>query len=257
MKTSTSELTPTIEEYRQKGYTILRGVFSSEEVAAMQAECTRLLELPLVDPDNLRTPFGDLPDGSSIVERYDPVIDVSPLFAAIVADERILAPLRAIFEDDALLFKDKIIFKLPGMSGYKMHQDQAYWQICPADDILSVSVQIDGAAAQNGAIELFSGYQHELMTPEGEIRGLNESEKAQIDASRGQRMDTQAGDILIFHSLTPHQSGPNTAEVSRRSLYLSYSAARSGDLYEIQQKHMAGYRSRKASEEQRQKRFFR
>jgi hypothetical protein len=219
-----------VNSYHQKGYLVLRGVFR-DEVVALQAECDRLLHSDIVRPDNPRTPFrfnsGDAP------ERIDPVVDISPLFSRLVHDARIVKSLRAIFNDEPLLFKDKLIFKLPGTQGYTMHQDQAWWQLCPPDDILSVLIAIDGADAANGTLELFSGYHHELLTPAGEMRNLSEAEAVQIDSSRGEIIETQPGDVVIFHSLTPHQSGANTSDKPRRSLYLSYSAARNGDLHDI------------------------
>jgi ectoine hydroxylase-related dioxygenase (phytanoyl-CoA dioxygenase family) len=224
-----SATTDSAETYHEKGYLVLRGVFSGEEVAALQAECEWLLGSDFVQPHNPRTPFrfnsGDAP------ERIDPVVDISPLFQKFTADARIVEPLRAIFDDEPLLFKDKLILKLPGTHGYTMHQDQAWWQLCPADDILSVLITIDGADAANGTLELFPGYHRELRTPAGEKRNMNEDEVAQIDASRGEMIETRPGDVVIFHSQTPHQSGINNSTKPRRSLYLSYSAARNGDLH--------------------------
>jgi hypothetical protein len=217
-------------QYWEQGYIALRGVFSPKEAAHWGAECDRLLQQDWVTPLNIRTPFRM--NSMQTPERIDPVVDVSPLFAELVRDERILAPLRAIFDDDILLFKDKLIFKMPGVNGYTMHQDWAWgWQdLCAADDILSVSIQIDGADVQNGCIELFPGYHHELLTPSGLQTNFRDEELAQVDATRGEKIVTQPGDVLIFHALTPHQSGKNTADYSRRSLYLTYNARRAGDL---------------------------
>ncbi len=67
-------------------------------------------------------------DGRKVVERIDPVIDVSALFNDVLQDNRILEPLRQMFGEDPVLFKDKLIFKVPGMRGYEMHQDYAWWQ---------------------------------------------------------------------------------------------------------------------------------
>jgi hypothetical protein len=39
-----------------------------------------------------------------------------------------------------------------------------------------------------------------------------------------------AGTTLWFHSRTPHRSGPNTSDRSRRALYPTYNALREGDL---------------------------
>jgi len=219
------------QEYKQRGFLKLSGLFSAEEIAGWQEECVRLQGLDLVDPNNKRTPFKfpDIP----YPEKIDPVADISPLFVQLIQDARLLNVLQAIFADEPLLFKDKLIYKLPGMSGYGMHQDWAWgWQhFAPADDLLSVSFQIDGADADNGCIELFEGYHDKLLTTPGEERGFTPEEQATlIDPARGEKMITQPGDVLIFHSLTPHQSGKNTVDYPRRSLYLTYNAKRCGNL---------------------------
>ena len=88
---------------------------------------------------------------------------------------------------EARLFKDKLIFKAPGVAGYDMHQDWAWgWQrLCPADDILSISIQIDGASSDNGGIELFPGYHQQLLTPPGMATNFRPKELAQIDLDGG------------------------------------------------------------------------
>ncbi len=227
IETTTS---PLAQEYWKKGYIALRGLFLPEEIAAWQAESDRLLQQNWVDPNNIRTPFRM--NSTKAPERIDPVVDVSLVFQELVEDGRILSVLQDIFGERALLFKDKLILKLPGVDGYTMHQDWAWgWQdLCPADEILSVSIQIDGADAANGCIELFPDYHHHLLTPTGVQTNFRAEEMAQLDLSTGEKMETQPGDVLIFHALTPHQSGRNNAAYSRRSLYLTYNAERAGDL---------------------------
>lgn len=224
------DLAGVAQAYWKDGYVVLRGLFSAEEAGKWSAECDRLLGQDWVDERNVRTPFRF--NSAVVPERIDPVVDVSPLFTEVVRDERILRVLRTIWQAEPMLFKDKLIFKMPGVGGYTMHQDWAWgWQeLCAADEILSVSVQIDGADAANGCIELFPGYQGKLLTPPGLQTNFREEEVAQVDPSVGRKMETGPGDVLIFHSLAPHQSGTNNADYSRRSLYLTYNAARAGDL---------------------------
>ena len=228
------------DRYQQQGYLILPGLFTAAEAAHWQAECDRLLTSPVISRDNARTPFRF--GATTAPERIDPVIDISPGFAALVADDRITDAVSVLLGERPLLFKDKLLFKAPGVDGYQMHQDWAWgWQdLCPADQILSVSIQIDGADPANGSIELYEGYHDRLLTPPGEATNFREAERALIDPDRGRAVQTNPGDVLIFHALTPHRSGRNTSTRSRRSLYLTMNAASVGDL---RTRYYAGYRA--------------
>jgi 2-aminoethylphosphonate dioxygenase len=254
-----------LDFYRDKGYLILRNRFSAEEVASWQQEAGQLLHADFISEKNLRTPMHRMADGNQVVERIDPVIDVSPLFKSLLNDDRILGPLRDIFEEEPVLFKDKLIFKVPGMRGYEMHQDYAWWQpqagentfkaIHP-DKILSVMLAIDPANAENGALELYPGYHHHLLTPEGELRNMREEEIEQMDLSGKLLAETQPGDIIIFHALTPHSSEPNHSAQSRRQLYMTYNALSCGDAYAGQQAHYRGYVKKRMEQENKTEEIF-
>lgn len=233
-----------LDTYKKKGYLVLRGVFTKEEVAIWHAECTRLLSLQeIVDPLNIRVGFRKLGD-TPTVEKFDPLIDISPVFAHLVQDERILTPLRDIYLDEPLLFKDKLIFKLPGMNGYSMHQDASWWQGFRYEDLISVMVAVDGAKRENGGLELFPGYHERLLSTPGELRNMNAEEIAKIDPNTGELVETEPGDLIIFSSLAPHQSGTNTANYSRRQLYLTYSPSKHGQIYKAHYQHFHRYGAR-------------
>ena len=100
------------------------------------------------------------------------------MFHELARGRRLLAALDQLLGDDPLLFKDKLIFKLPGMSGYTMHQDGAWWAGFPITEILTAMVAIDSAGADNGGLELFAGYHHELLSTPGELRNLKADEAA-------------------------------------------------------------------------------
>ena len=42
-------------------------------------------------------------------------------------------------------------------------------------------------------------------------------------------LPTGAGSLLWFHCYTPHRSGPNSSQTSRRAIYATYSLASDGD----------------------------
>ncbi|MEM7576908.1 MAG: phytanoyl-CoA dioxygenase family protein [Planctomycetota bacterium] len=223
------------EAYHRDGYVVLRGCFNAGEVIAASKECWRLLSLDLVEPENHRTQFTKSASRSlGIPERIDPVLDLSPLFRKLVNDPRLTDVLHAIYGGPALVFKDKLIFKAPGVQGYAMHQDASWWQgyDLPIDALLSVAISIDDADAENGCIEVFPGYHDRLLSAEGEMRDMTDQEAAVIRDEDAFRAETKAGDVVIFHALTPHRSGKNDTHRPRRSLYLTYNDARHGDLHD-------------------------
>ena len=243
-----------LSTFRRKGYVTLRQVFDADLVAHWDAECKRLLRLGVAHENNLRTHPYYVTETLWVVDRMDPVIDISDVFKKLSTHELVLGVVRQIFEDNALLFKDRLIYKMLGVRGYQIHQDYSWWQEFP-EDLVNVAIAIDGADAENGALELFPGH-HKLLSTAGEMRHMTDAEAEQIDFSSGELMITEPGDMVIFHCMTPHRSGPNLSNRLRRQLYFTYSAARHGDLYERQIELMKEGKSSRHLDENRKAQLF-
>lgn len=217
-----------IAGYHRTGYLVLRRAFDRQEIATVEAEASRLLErVDLIHSDNLRCRFQpDERGGPCLFETFDPVIDLAPRCAALAADRRIYDVLESIYEGDACLFKDKLIFKPPGARGYGLHQDYIAWKNFPRS-FITVLVAIDAADADNGCTLVYSGYhQRGCLTPEdGEFHELPGEA---VDESRAVRLQLEPGDVALFGCFTPHRSSPNHSSRWRRQLYLSYTARRDG-----------------------------
>ena len=232
--TTVREKQELISQYHDQGYVVVRSCFSLEEVADWQRECDQLWALPENrDTNEFRVDLRDTTEGIRIPERLDPVTDASPVFSKLSRDERILSLAMDLLGDEARLFKDKLILKLPGTCGYRTHQDYAYVADFgfEGDRQLAVAIAIDSSDAENGAIEVFPGrHTEQLPAPADDDYLVDE---ASLDLSTGKLINMDPGDILIFHSLCPHRSSPNRTEESRRILYFTYTAASCGDFYEI------------------------
>jgi ectoine hydroxylase-related dioxygenase (phytanoyl-CoA dioxygenase family) len=154
------------------------------------------------------------------------VIDIGPVCRYFAYDRRILDVLRLLYDDEAYLFKDKLIFKPPGATGYTLHQDYISWKEFP-NSFITVIVAIDPTEAANGATEVFPGYHKQgyLSPRDGDYHHLSPEA---IDLSCGVVLDLAPGDIALFGGFTPHRSGPNRSDHWRRQLYLSYSAGSDG-----------------------------
>ncbi len=234
IETTTAELaTPSlthdqVERYRAEGYLILRGVFRPEEIDELASESQTLVgRQDLIETANIRCRWQDhIVTGDCVFDCFDPVIDIGPVCRYFARDERIMGPLRAIYKDDAYLFKDKLIWKRPGAKGYALHQDYIGWKDFP-ESFMTVILPIDETNAENGAIEVFPGYhQRGCLTPkDGDYHELPVS---MVDKSRGVILDLQPGDLAFLGGFTPHRSAPNSSDRWRRQLYLSYNAGRDG-----------------------------
>ncbi|MGD9721693.1 MAG: phytanoyl-CoA dioxygenase family protein [Pirellulales bacterium] len=217
-----------IRDYHERGYLIVRRAFEAREIAALAGEAVTLYSRnELIHNDNIRCRWADhVETGECLFDCFDPVIDIAPVCRFMVRDERILAPLRAIYDDEACLLKDKLIFKRPGAKGYPLHQDYISWREFP-ESFVTVIVAIDATSAENGATEVFAGYHRQgyLSARDGDYHELDATK---IDPSRGITLELEPGDLAIFSGYTPHRSGPNRSRHWRRQLYLSYNAQRDG-----------------------------
>jgi len=224
----TTDLATDTESFARDGYLVVRNVFQPDELAALASEAQTLIErTELIDVQNIRCRWQDHCETKEcLFDCFDPVIDIGPVCRAVARDERILAILRAIYDDDAHLLKDKLIFKPPGAKGYALHQDYIAWKEFP-ESFTTVIVAIDPSDATNGAVEVFAGYHRGgLMSPPDGM--YHELPAAAVDASRGVVLELQPGDIAMFGGFTPHRSAQNKSDRWRRQLYLSYNAARDG-----------------------------
>jgi ectoine hydroxylase-related dioxygenase (phytanoyl-CoA dioxygenase family) len=220
-------------DYERFGYAVVASPFDADEIAAWRRECDRLWSLPHVaDGSEFRVDPRATVDGHSVPERLDPVIDASPLFAALSRDDRVLRIARALLRDEPLLFKDKLIAKLPRTTGYRTHQDFAYIAFLgfPASHQLAIAIAVDAADADNGAIEVFPGRHDRLLPAAADDPHL--SDESALDPTSPARLDLEPGDMLVMHSLCPHRSAPNRTQSARRLLFFTYNAAASGDHYE-------------------------
>lgn len=213
--------------YLEQGYLILRGLFTPEEIAAATRDAEAALLRPdLISTDNLRCRWADdVETGACRLDALDPIIDLAPACGALAEAPQLLAALAKLYGEPACLFKDKLIYKPPGAKGYGLHQDYIAWPSFPKS-FLTVVIPLDPADAENGCIEVFTGYHRELMSPaDGDYHELSPD---QVDPARSVKLVLEPGDVAIFPGLTPHRSDANRSDRWRRQLYLSYNAESDG-----------------------------
>jgi len=126
--------------------------------------------------------------------------------------------------EQAVLYKEKVNYKLPGGAGWAPHQDAPAYPFIESH--VSCMVAIDDASPENGCLEVVSAMHSAVL----EMDSAGCIAQPLVDSMDWQIVPVSAGQTLWFHSRTPHRSGTNTSSRSRRALYPTYNALSEGDL---------------------------
>lgn len=213
------------EDFHSNGWTLVDRFLEEQQVASLRREADRL-----VDNQALFAERGAVPMSKSRSDRLDPVIDVSPPFAALAHNPRLVALANSLLGGGTQLLKDKFIAKPPGAIGYGTHQDAAYWPGLGIDlaRFLTAILFLDDAGPENGAIECVAGSHAALLTDPDVIGDPDESLLGPFSL-----IEARAGDLLLLHALTPHRSGPNRTDGMRRVVMFTYGVDPRPDLYRL------------------------
>jgi hypothetical protein len=211
---------------RRDGFVILPGFYDAAETEKIVSWVDEIAAWP-EEPGRHMVYYEDslVESGKRIVQRIEDVTPFHPGFEEMFNRSRASAAVSQLLEEPAVLFKDKINFKLPGSDGFKAHQDvQAGW-VDYARYHISMLVSIDAANAANGYLEVAAGW-HDKGSIGTEWTPLSAAETAGMTF---QSCPTQPGDAILFDSFAPHRSAPNRTGAPRRALYITYNRASEGD----------------------------
>ncbi len=160
--------------------------------------------------------------GRLVIQRIENFCPFHPGFDNLVRNGALSRWVGALMGSPAVLFKEKINFKMPGGPGFKAHQDQQAGWSRYAPLFVTAMVTIDPTTMENGCLEMVPGRHREGMIGE-EWNPLDETGLAL------RPLPTELGDVVFFDSFAPHASKPNFTDKPRRVLYLTYNKLSDGD----------------------------
>ena len=217
--------------YVDCGFGLIKGMLPPDEIERLVQESERLWRQHTESGSgNLR--FGIRTDrsGKTVIDRIDPVADISETFAAVNRDQRLVAIAEAGLGEPVIVMKEKLIYKWPGTRGFGPHRDQAYTTPksgVPGKEVLTVSLSLDRAIRAAGPTEFFPGLRDRTTTaPAGEPRDVDERELRGVESCMP---ETEPGDVILFDGRIPHRSDWNRSDRSRRVYMISYVPARYPD----------------------------
>lgn len=222
-----AQLTPAqLTEFERDGAVVVRGYFSAEEIARAGAAIDALAARPpRVGHEMVYWESSVTDPAKKVLQRIEKFVEEDTVLQTLICSGGIAEMSAQLLGAPALLFKEKINFKMPGGQGFVPHQDiQPGWDDY-APYFISVLVTIDPSTEANGCLELAAGHHKrgwigermKPLTPE-QLRGVEFV-----------KVPTAPGDLIFFDCFAPHQSAPNLTDHPRRNLYLTYNRADQGD----------------------------
>lgn len=215
-----------VATFKRDGFVYVPGFYSAEEMQRIIGWVDEVTGWPEVAgrhmvyyEDSLKVP------GSRVVQRVENFTQFHEGFGKLFTSGRMQDAVSDLLDEEAMLFKEKINYKMPGGDGFKAHQDaQAGWNIYGSFYITAL-VSIDRATVENGCLECAAGW-HDKGLVGDEWTPLGEGETKDMVFKP---YPTEPGDAMFFDSFAPHRSGPNLTDSARRVLYVTYNRASEGD----------------------------
>ncbi len=146
---------------------------------------------------------------------------------AFLTDDTMMKIVSELMGEEAVLFKEKINFKLPGGNGFTAHQDAPAFTTFGQKYHITLMVAVDACNPANGCLEVVNGFEC------GDL--LEQAEDGTIAPHVEQSLKwapvlMNPGDLLFFDSYLPHRSAANRSDSPRRALYVTYNKRSEGSV---------------------------
>jgi ectoine hydroxylase-related dioxygenase (phytanoyl-CoA dioxygenase family) len=206
-------------QFDREGYFVLEGVLDGDEVAAVRAEIdgfeARLEEL-------LRSQEGEriyIAEAGAITFTTH-LVTQSDALRQLAAHPTVVGLCADLVGPDVRLYWDQAVYKKPEKPRrFPWHQDNGYTFVEP-QQYLTCWLALTDATIENGCPWVVPGLhrrgtlRHRYVDPLGFECLEDDPTKVAAPVS--------AGGMVVFSSLTPHLTGPNTTDDVRKAYILQY-----------------------------------
>jgi ectoine hydroxylase len=228
-----------VEFFERNGYLFFEDLFNSAEVEALRAELNQLsqssqirqLEETIAEPD------------SDIVRSIFRVHELSPAYAKLCQDQRILNVVEYLLGGQAYIHQSRVNFK-PGFSGkeFYWHSDFETWHTedgMPTMRAVSVAIALTDNTEFNGPLMVIPGSHKRYVTCVGETpdnhykQSLRKQEYGVPDETSLMTLVQEgglvspkgkAGSAVLFDCNMMHGSNSNISPFPRSNVFFVYNS---------------------------------
>jgi hypothetical protein len=219
-----------LEAYDRDGFLLLKAkdVWTEAELKLIQASVNAMTEWPDAPGKYMKYYEENRFDRSApkILCRIENFTQYNPGLDFLLTGDKLPVMCSDLFKQPAIMYKEKVNYKLPGGAGFAPHQDVAAgWWMYNQSLHVSCLVSIDPATVENGCLEVVAGRHRDgMLSPE-----WKEIPAETVAQMEWRMVPTEPGDVLFFDSYVPHRSAENNTNTSRRVLYVTYAKEAEGD----------------------------
>lgn len=211
--------TDQVEHYDTHGYVVLDQVLDLD----MLANLTKRLD---EQADETARALRTLPDQRFTIAEADAIVfGVHPVLYYQAARDLASSPLFTGICEDLVgerprLYWDQLVYKYPDKPRrFPWHQDNGYGYMEP-QQYLTCWIPLNDATEDNGCPWIAPGVHRQGTLEHTNIEGLGH--ECFTDHPDAFCAPVKAGSVLVFSSLTPHLTGPNTTDHVRKAYILQY-----------------------------------
>ncbi|MFE6526375.1 phytanoyl-CoA dioxygenase family protein [Streptomyces sp. NPDC057794] len=225
------------EGFEEDGFTVVRGLFGTEEIDRLCGRFAALREAGPVPGHFEPRASGPDADPLHVWPRVMHPHEIDDLAREVLLDSRLRTVLETLLGEEVLAAQSMFYFKPPRARGQALHQDNFYLRVEPGTCV-AAWVACDVIDRENGGLEVVPGtHRMDLFCPEPADPEVSFA-REYVPPPPGLEpvpVDMRPGDVLFFNGSLVHGSRPNRSpDRFRRSFighYVGRSAERIGAFY--------------------------
>lgn len=222
-----------VNEFKEKGFIVIKGFFSPDEMAKVSAWLDELRDREPAEGEEAKYYETSPISGENILVRIENVIgDYNREASDLLISDKARGALTQLLGEAPVLFKEKVNYKLPGCRPDKLHQDQAAGWNAYCDFFITMGIVVDENRLDNGALSFMSSGNYEKRIMTEEWRPLTEDDPPYQPEDEYVLLEADPGDVIFFDAYVPHGSPANTGTRSRRNIFLTFNKESDGDMRE-------------------------
>lgn len=219
--------------YDATGYLVVEDVFGQNDLNNMRQRIDQIVQDPhnvppgvsinregdtIADKNNLAAQNTDI-RGIAFMVRFDPA------FQNFAKNPNLLALVRGLIGPRLKVFRDQMLLKPPGGQAKPLHQDQSYFQVQPADALITAWIAVDNATLENGCMCYVPGsHKYGIFTiasdPNRPVHHIPDT--TGVSLPEPVFCPVPAGSVIFHHGCTLHKSELNQTNTWRKAVIFHF-----------------------------------